>query len=312
MVETVMIFALGFLAAALIALLVIPAINARAERLARRRAEALFPLSISEMTAEKDHLRAEFAVLQRRIERKAEKAFEAKRQSMEELGRQAMRITALDNTLAERDEIIAALRTELDGARQHLAATSQEFERAKAALAASAETPVVDVASVVAPEELADLRTELKLVKADLAKAKRELEQSQQSLEKSKAASNDLDKRLNTVLKEVDVKRIVISDLETRLMTQTSRGDDYERMLKERQNELVDLRRQITELAANLTAEQVRVLALEEHLHDAAPEPDGDLETRRAALRRHITEVANEIMRVEKDAPQAPPATAGE
>ena len=64
MVETAMIFALGFLAATLIALLIIPAINARADRLARRRAEALFPLSISELTAEKDHLRADFAVQQ--------------------------------------------------------------------------------------------------------------------------------------------------------------------------------------------------------------------------------------------------------
>src|SRR5918997_499422 len=57
-VESIMIFALGFLAAALIALLIIPAINARADRLARRRAEALFPLSISELTAQKDHRRA--------------------------------------------------------------------------------------------------------------------------------------------------------------------------------------------------------------------------------------------------------------
>ena len=99
-----MIFALGFVAASLIALLIIPAINARAERLARRRAEALFPMSISELTAEKDHLRAEFAVLQRRIERKAEEALAVKRQSMEELGRRAIRIEALESTLAERDQ----------------------------------------------------------------------------------------------------------------------------------------------------------------------------------------------------------------
>jgi hypothetical protein len=73
-IESVMVFALGFLAAALISLLIIPAVNARAERLARRRAEALFPMSISELTAEKDHLRAEFAVLQRKLERQAEDA----------------------------------------------------------------------------------------------------------------------------------------------------------------------------------------------------------------------------------------------
>src|SRR5688572_6149761 len=66
-IEALMFAALGFLVAALIALLIIPAVNARAERLARRRLEALFPLSITELTAEKDHLRAEFAVLQRRL-----------------------------------------------------------------------------------------------------------------------------------------------------------------------------------------------------------------------------------------------------
>ena len=71
MIETAMIAAAGFLAATLLSLLIIPAVNRRAERLARRRVEALFPLSITELTAEKDHLRAEFAVLQRRLERRS-------------------------------------------------------------------------------------------------------------------------------------------------------------------------------------------------------------------------------------------------
>jgi hypothetical protein len=95
-----MIFGLGFLAATLIALVILPAVNARAERLARRRVEAQFPLSISELTAEKDHLRAEFAVLQRRIERKAEEALAEKHKDMEELGRRALRIQALETDSA--------------------------------------------------------------------------------------------------------------------------------------------------------------------------------------------------------------------
>src|SRR5215207_1933509 len=112
-VESIMIFAVGFLAATLIALLNIPAINARADRLARRRAEALFPLSISELTAEKDHLRAEFAVLQRKIERKSEEALAFKRENMEELGRRALRIQALETDRAARGERIGALEGEL-------------------------------------------------------------------------------------------------------------------------------------------------------------------------------------------------------
>src|SRR5918911_2731283 len=108
-----MIFALGFLAAALLALVVLPAINARAERLARRRVEAQFPLSISELTAEKDHLRAEFAVIQRRLERKAEEALAEKHRHMEEFGRPAMRIDAPEGELAGRDRPIAELEGEL-------------------------------------------------------------------------------------------------------------------------------------------------------------------------------------------------------
>src|SRR5918993_5305782 len=98
-----MIFALGFLAATLPALVILPAVNARAERLARRRVEAQFPLSISELTAEKDHLRAEFAVVQRRLERKAEEALADKHKDMEELGRRAVRLKAMETDLASRD-----------------------------------------------------------------------------------------------------------------------------------------------------------------------------------------------------------------
>src|SRR4051794_41671781 len=112
-VESIMIFALGFLAAALLALLIIPAINARAERLARRRVEALFPMSITELTAEKDHLRAEFAVLQRRLERKTEEALAVKQQSMEELGRRAVRIEGLETELKLRDDRLGELEREL-------------------------------------------------------------------------------------------------------------------------------------------------------------------------------------------------------
>src|SRR5215207_11355569 len=118
-----MIFALGFLTAALFALVILPALNARAERLARRRVEAQFPLSISELTAEKDHLRAEFAVLQRRLERKAEEALANKHQDMEELGRRAVRIEALEGEIAARDHRIGEIEADLERTRAQLVAT---------------------------------------------------------------------------------------------------------------------------------------------------------------------------------------------
>jgi chromosome segregation ATPase len=313
-VETVMIFALGFLAATLIALLIIPAINSRAERLARRRAEALFPLSISELTAEKDHLRAEFAVMQRRIERKAEEALSVKHQSMEELGRQAIRIETLQGTVAERDDTIAQLQTELADTQRRLAATEEELTQTKAFLVGSRETLIaLENAHRATLDELSNTRRELENAQADLIRTRGELVRTGEKLNRQEMDFTDVDGRLTAALSELDAKRITISDLETRLMTQTARGNDFERALGERHSELSDERQRLAELARSLTAEQERGLILEQHIREIAAER-GELQARVEAmnglenqneeLRRRITEVADQIMQGGNTRPQ--------
>lgn len=113
-----MVFALGFLVASLCALLGLPAVNARAARLARRRTEAMLPLSVTEIAAEKDFLRAEFAVRQRRLERSAEAARDKRHADMAALGTRTMEVAALARDVAARDAEIAAglrFRTRLEG-----------------------------------------------------------------------------------------------------------------------------------------------------------------------------------------------------
>jgi hypothetical protein len=68
MIESIMYFGIGFLVAALIALVVIPLVHDRAVRLTRRRLESALPLSMAEIQADKDQLRAEFAMSTRRLE----------------------------------------------------------------------------------------------------------------------------------------------------------------------------------------------------------------------------------------------------
>ncbi len=82
-----MLFALGFLSAALLALAAVPALSRRADRLARKRAEAVFPLSLAEIAADRDHLRAELAVRMRSVEQEAERGFAAKAGAMQDIGR---------------------------------------------------------------------------------------------------------------------------------------------------------------------------------------------------------------------------------
>src|SRR3974390_1535308 len=72
MIEPIMYFGIGFLVAALLGLLFVPLVHSRAVRLTMRRLEAATPLSIAEIRADKDQLRAEFAMSTRRLEKSVE------------------------------------------------------------------------------------------------------------------------------------------------------------------------------------------------------------------------------------------------
>ena len=284
-----MIAAIGFLAASLIALLIIPAVNARAERLARRRVEAQFPLSISELTAEKDHLRAEFAVTQRRIERKAEEALASKRQDMEELGRRALRVEALTNELSGRDGRIAALEGELAEAKGRLAKTEEELRGAAADLSSIRDTlSALEGAHRATLDELGAARGELEGKEATLAEARKEIAAARDALAAREASVRDLEAQKAQALAEIDAKRIRISDLETRLATQTVRGDEFERVASEQRTEISMTRQRLADLSKARAVEEEEARALRERASQmgagAAP-PDASAAKALADLR---------------------------
>lgn len=115
-----MIFALGFLAASLCALLLLPAVNARAARLSRRRIEARLPLSVSEVAAEKDYLRAQFAVAQRRLERRVESVQANRHADLAAIGARTLEIASLARTLEAREASLATTQADLDGTARDL------------------------------------------------------------------------------------------------------------------------------------------------------------------------------------------------
>lgn len=96
-----MIFLLGAFSAGLLALLLLPAFWRRALRLTRRRLEMLMPLSMDEVVAERDLLRAEFAAEKRRLEQRMEAQAGAQAQDLAELGRRATEIVGLQADLGK-------------------------------------------------------------------------------------------------------------------------------------------------------------------------------------------------------------------
>ena len=71
-IENIMYFALGLLIASLVALAIMPAVWRRAVRLTKKRIEAATPITMAEFRADKDQLRAEFALSTRRLEMNVE------------------------------------------------------------------------------------------------------------------------------------------------------------------------------------------------------------------------------------------------
>jgi chromosome segregation ATPase len=129
-----MFFALGFLVAGLIALAIAPAFWRRALRLTRRRLETQVPLSVEEILASRDQLRAEFAVEQRRIELRAAEISNAHAVDRSELGRRAAEILALKQRIETQSEEIRVNAAALTEAQQEIASLSGEHGALTAAL----------------------------------------------------------------------------------------------------------------------------------------------------------------------------------
>src|SRR5438477_12972845 len=104
-----MYFVLGALAAGLLALTITPAIWRRANRLSFARIESAMPMSLTEIQAEKDHLRAEFAVNTRRLEVALSRLGEREATHVIDMNRKRDEIVRLTAEQAARGEMVRQL-----------------------------------------------------------------------------------------------------------------------------------------------------------------------------------------------------------
>ncbi|MET0435906.1 MAG: hypothetical protein ABW043_00270 [Devosia sp.] len=125
LIENMMYFALGLLVAGLIALIVMPAVWKRAVRLTKRRIEAATPITLSEFRADKDQLRAEFALSTRRLEMNVETL---RRRLAEQLSDVNQKRTDLGALKAEREQHMSVV-SELENRQVDLRARVIELEK---------------------------------------------------------------------------------------------------------------------------------------------------------------------------------------
>jgi len=304
LIEQAMIFALGFLVAALFGLLFLPAVQRRAARLAGRRLEMLLPLSMEEIVAERDQLRAEFAVERRRIEQKLEAAGDAQAQHMGEIGRQAGMIDDLNGQLSQTREELRALgegrdglQREMDEAQVALGALQKALEDENASHAEMRETlegaraehaaldqPANEQRAALAALEMRAAALDLRIVA---------LNHQREDLEKNLQAKASEAEVLQV---ERDLARAERDGLEVNRATLQRRLEEEALQTADLRDQIETLRRRVEEAdRTRVAGEQARDAA--QQRHDAAVRKVEEQENRiralqSAAAERHATQVA--------------------
>src|ERR687898_2116910 len=123
MIEPIMYLAIGFLVSMLFGLVIIPFVHNRAVRLTMRRLEAATPLSMAEIQADKDQLRAEFAMSTRRLEMSVDQLKNRTTSQLAELGKKSDAINRLKMELGEKTATIFALEARDRALKDQLRAT---------------------------------------------------------------------------------------------------------------------------------------------------------------------------------------------
>lgn len=287
MIEWIMIFALGFFSAALLALILLPAVNRRTEWLAKRRFEALFPVSLAEITAERDHLRAEFAVTARQLERRMEVLSADKGTVLEEAGRRAIVIKGLEDDLAAQKTGFAALQAQADdlartlqGLRETLATTQVSRDETSVKLAArEAALRGLEAEHRIALDDLdarqiviAGLETRLADRDTQLAEAGRSLAARLIDIAGLREDLADRERRLGD-------ERTANADLTERLAATQVERDEQARRIDFLAASEGHLARSLTE-ATLAAARRETALANEEARHVAAARHIAELEAR--------------------------------
>lgn len=271
MIETLLLAGLGFLVANLLWLLVLPAISRRADRLAARRAELTFPLSMEEIAAERDHLRAEFALRQRELERKAQDSQTLRAGAMAQIGERDRMVAELKILVDDRDLSIAGLKSELATTQGQLADTrTRLFDEEKVHAATRADLATTSQTLSERDQDVAGLRIERADLTASLNQRVQELAESRAraaALDQDLAHSNGDLARLKVdheaLGAEKDRLRILLAESETMSMARATEASDLTDKLNRTQRQLADEQASLQDTRTTLEARIAAYAALE-------------------------------------------------
>jgi chromosome segregation ATPase len=262
MVEPIMFFGIGFLAASLFGLVLIPLVHNRAVRLTMRRLEAATPLSMAEIQADKDQLRAEFAMSTRRLELSVEQMKAKTTSQLAELGKKTDAINRLKVELGEKTAAIFSLEAREKALKDQLNATEAEYAVKVGALR-EAERMLTEKQAELARVgqdlderttsadtqrfELATLRTQAEALRQRVINYEREASEISERLERERKAAGIATRDLNEERGKVEKLSDRVIELERALVAQTTEAEVLGRRVQELEARLGDQMRVLSD-----------------------------------------------------------------
>jgi chromosome segregation ATPase len=276
MIEPIMYFGIGFLVAALVGVVVIPLVHGRAVRLTMQRLEAATPLSMAEIQADKDQLRAEFAMSTRRLEMSVEQLKNKTTSQLAEIGKKGDAINRLKIELGEKTATIFALEARDKALRDQLRSTEDEVaaktsamhdaqralsdkeaELAKAMGEVDEQSSFADAQKV----EIIALKTQVEALKDRLTAAGNEVRAVEDRREAERVELKAATQELEQERGKVENLGRRVGELEQNLAAQSAEADILGRRANELESRLGEQSRLLTEaefelkqLRANLEA----------------------------------------------------------
>ena len=329
MIEPIMYFGIGFLAAALFGLVLVPLVHNRAVRLTMKRLEAATPLSMAEIQADKDQLRAEFAMSTRRLEMSVEQLKAKSTNQLAELGKKGDAINRLKMELGEKTATIFALEARDKALRDQLRETEEEYAikttamiEAQRALnekeaelvrmtatlderSSQAEAHKVEIAALNAQVEalkdrLAAAGNELKAVedrrdaeRVELKAATQELAEERGKVDNLGRRVGELEQALMLQTKEAEILGRRAHDLEIRLTEQARALAESEFELRQLRGEMETARTTESNLRTAIAELEGRSSSANQRLKTENAQLAGELERAREERDRHALDLGN-------------------
>jgi chromosome segregation ATPase len=262
MIEPIMYLAIGFLVSMLFGLMIVPLVHNRAVRLTTRRMEAATPLSMAEIQADKDQLRAEFAMSARRLEMSVDQLRNKTTSQLAELGKKSDAINRMKIELGEKTATIFQLEAREKAIKDQMRATEEEFA-AKTQLLRGAETALIDKQaelaklnhdlsdkSLVAESrqvELLTVRAQIDALQGRVSDAEKEFSETQARLEQQRGQSDLATRELAEARERVENLSHRVTDLDRQLMLQVKEAEMLNGRIGDLENRLAAQGKQLAE-----------------------------------------------------------------